>query len=50
MASVEYTYLDETADEDDSRSIASIVDDIPDGGAAAWLQVAGSFCINLSTW
>ena len=50
MASVAYTYLEETAEEDDSHSIASTVDDIPDGGAQAWLQVAGSFCINLSTW
>ncbi len=24
--------------------------DIPDGGTMAWLQVAGAFCINLSTW
>lgn len=24
--------------------------EVPDGGAIAWLQVTGAFCINLTTW
>ena len=23
---------------------------VPDGGAMAWVQVAGAFCVNLTTW
>ena len=50
MASVEYAYLDENDNEESDQPSASAVDDAPDGGAVAWVQVAGSFCITLSTW
>ncbi|KAL8768302.1 MAG: hypothetical protein Q9209_005441 [Squamulea sp. 1 TL-2023] len=49
MTTVGYTYLDDNADEEDYLP-APTVDDVLDGGATAWLQVAGSFCINLSIW
>ena len=56
MAAVKDTYVEEYANEEDSLLANSrdvdtpIDDDTSDGGALAWLQIAGSFCIMLSTW
>lgn len=59
MTVAKYAYLNEHANEEDSllvtskdvdRSFDDDDDDISDGSAIAWLQIAGSFCIMLSTW
>jgi len=34
--------------EEEASNITST--DIPNGGLTAWLQVAGAFCIYLTTW
>ena len=56
MAAVKNPYIEEYANEEDSlliksRNVDALTDDdTSDGGAKAWLQIAGSFCIMLSTW
>lgn len=52
MTTAEYSILNENVS---SSTIESLDDapgpgDVPDGAIFAWLQVAGAFGINLSTW
>ena len=42
--------VDEANLHTDSSKAERPADQISDGGIVAWLQVAGAFCINLTTW
>lgn len=40
----------ERHDPDESTSAQILLDDIPDGGTVAWLQVLGSYFVFMDTW
>ena len=44
------TEVDEANLHHDPSKAECPTDQISDGGLVAWLQVAGAFCINLTTW
>ena len=44
------TEVDEAHLHTDPSKAERPADQISDGGIVAWLQVAGAFCINLTTW
>ena len=44
------TEVDEANPHSDPSRAERHADQRSDGGSVAWLQVAGAFCINLTTW
>ena len=45
-----YFEINVVGQNEDHVQAGELEDQIPDGGAVAWLQVASSFCINFTTW